>query len=193
MELDVDALAARDFGRTGIDRLTRTARGRFFSSMARSYVTISPEVGGRDRSVIAVMCMNTGSPPLAGVTKPNPRSEFQLVIFPLCRTMFSLPPSLFLTTQPQDYWTRSRPRRSNGSSGSQPVVRPNPSAAAMTGQPRPLLAFPEADSCVCRAARDFVEVARKALVKPSVDTSPSQQPDPRNQKCNEQEVTTRVQ
>src|SRR2546430_735106 len=128
MELDVDALAARDFGRTGIDRLTRTARGRFFSSMARSYVTISPEVGGRDRSAIAVMCMNTGSPPLAGVTKPNPRSEFQLVIFPLCRTMFSLPPSLFLTTQPEDYWTRSRPRRSNGSSGSQPVVRPNPSA-----------------------------------------------------------------
>ena len=75
MELDVDALAARDFGRTGIDRLTRTARGRFFSSMARSYVTISPEVGGRDRSAIAVMCMNTGSPLPAGVTKPNPRSE----------------------------------------------------------------------------------------------------------------------
>jgi hypothetical protein len=63
----------------------------------------------------------------------------------------------------------------------------------MTGQPRPLLAFPEADSCVSRAARDFVEVARKALVKTSVDTSPSQQSDPRNQKCNEQEVNTKVQ
>ena len=129
MELDVDALAAQDFGRTGIDRLTRTARGRFFSSMARSYVTISPEVGGRDRSAIAVMCMNTDSPPLAGVTKPNPRSEFQLVIFPLCRTMFSLPPSLFLTTQPEDYWTRSRPRRSNGSSGSR-EAGPTVSSAA---------------------------------------------------------------
>jgi len=53
--------------------------------------------------------------------------------------MFSLPPSLFLTTQPEDYWTRSRPRRSNGSSGSQPVVRPNPSAGGR-GFPRPFFA-----------------------------------------------------
>src|SRR5205085_10147045 len=122
LQLDAAALAAQDIGRTGIDRLTRTPPARFFSSMATSYVTIPPEDGRRDRSAIAVMCMNTDSPPLAGVTKPNPRSEFQLVIFPLCRTMFSLPPSLFLTTQPEDYWTRSRPRRSNGSSGSIPDV-----------------------------------------------------------------------
>ena len=124
MGFDVDAPAVRDFGRIGTDRLTPTARGRFFSSMARSYVTISPAAGGRDRSAIAVMCMNTGSPPPAGVTKPNPRSEFQLVIFPLCRTMFRCRRRL----QPEVYWTRSRRRRSNGSSGSQSVVRPNPSA-----------------------------------------------------------------
>lgn len=84
----------------------RTARGRFFSSMARSYVTISPGAGRKDRSTIAVMCMNTGWPPPAGVTKPNPRSEFQLLIFPLYRTVLSMPQPPFLTTQPEDYWTR---------------------------------------------------------------------------------------
>jgi len=50
--------------------------------------------------------MNTGWPPPAGVTKPNPRSEFQLLIFPLYRTVLSMPQPPFLTTQPEDYWTR---------------------------------------------------------------------------------------
>jgi hypothetical protein len=87
MELDVDALAARNFGRIGADCLTLTARGRFFSSKARSYITMSPSAGGRRRAEIAVTCRNTRSPPPAGVTKPKPRSEFQLVIFPFCLTL----------------------------------------------------------------------------------------------------------
>jgi hypothetical protein len=33
------------------------------------------------------MCTNTCSPPAAGVMKPKPRSSFQFVICPLCRTV----------------------------------------------------------------------------------------------------------
>lgn len=92
-----EASMASPVDRVGIDRLTFTARRRFLSSSARSYVTMSPSSGARCRSEIAVMCTNRGSPPPAGVIDPKPRSAFQLVTFPFCRALIAMPPFGFVS------------------------------------------------------------------------------------------------